>query len=424
MPKLIESFTFDRNAFKRSALLSAKSAADHIDLVASSASLDKTQSNIVGAFASYMGLFARDAEKFKVTETGKAFLRMYSRNESDAWRWLATRSLWRFVIPNGTACGANAVARANNTNFAFFYNILGLLTHLGSLSDDRRFLYYDELLKILDDDAKWKLGPADLFSQILSVRASFWRPLSGRQTLLDDLEDQYKIPRDNFNTLFNKSFDQTGFFSFINNGPKIVGLGLSTNLDSVLQGRIRFMLDNPPLWKQGEENWAQFLDLHEKHLPQTVSTSHVIPIPVPESSVKGIVEAALGSFRAANFIVSQDLLVRFVSSLLAKRLVILTGLSGSGKTKLAQAFAAWLSSAKTVTAYFAPSSEIKSDKISYYVVSSNALAIDLWNHHEEAQPTKVVLPIALVMEWVAVISEKGFDKETSARSIRGVVDQW
>ena len=40
------------------------------------------------------------------------------------------------------------------------------------------------------------------------------------------------------------------------------------------------------------------------------------------------------------------ILQRFISSLLTKPFVILTGLSGSGKTKLAQAFAMWLSSSK------------------------------------------------------------------------------
>ncbi|KAF0175452.1 MAG: AAA ATPase [Limisphaerales bacterium] len=42
---------------------------------------------------------------------------------------------------------------------------------------------------------------------------------------------------------------------------------------------------------------------------------------------------------------SRTLLLRFVASLLAKRFVILTGLSGSGKTKLAQAFARWITPA-------------------------------------------------------------------------------
>jgi 5-methylcytosine-specific restriction enzyme B len=45
----------------------------------------------------------------------------------------------------------------------------------------------------------------------------------------------------------------------------------------------------------------------------------------------------------ASLVVDSSVLHRFVASLLAKRFLILTGLSGSGKTKLAQAFAQYLS---------------------------------------------------------------------------------
>jgi hypothetical protein len=44
----------------------------------------------------------------------------------------------------------------------------------------------------------------------------------------------------------------------------------------------------------------------------------------------------------ANLKIEQKLSTRFISSLLTKPFVILTGLSGSGKTKLAQAFAMWI----------------------------------------------------------------------------------
>lgn len=61
-------------------------------------------------------------------------------------------------------------------------------------------------------------------------------------------------------------------------------------------------------------------------------------------SPKGIVD--INSFQHAcenaGLIYTKKLITRFVSSLLTKPFVILTGLSGSGKTKLAQAFVQWI----------------------------------------------------------------------------------
>ncbi len=67
-------------------------------------------------------------------------------------------------------------------------------------------------------------------------------------------------------------------------------------------------------------------------------------------SIKRVLEAKafdLGLFNMAlessNLRFSKFLKLRLVSSLLSKKFLILTGLSGSGKTKLAQAFAEWIS---------------------------------------------------------------------------------
>lgn len=56
-----------------------------------------------------------------------------------------------------------------------------------------------------------------------------------------------------------------------------------------------------------------------------------------------VVAAFAASARDAGLLFDRSLVARFIASLISRRFVILTGLSGSGKTKLAQAFAKWLS---------------------------------------------------------------------------------
>lgn len=59
---------------------------------------------------------------------------------------------------------------------------------------------------------------------------------------------------------------------------------------------------------------------------------------------KTLVTDFIASSTKANFRISETLATRFIASLLTKPFVILTGLSGSGKTKLAQIFAQWICS--------------------------------------------------------------------------------
>ena len=72
------------------------------------------------------------------------------------------------------------------------------------------------------------------------------------------------------------------------------------------------------------------------------------------SPVKFDYQKFLRACSAANLHISENLAIRFISSLLTKPFVVLTGLSGSGKTKLALAFAKWLTneSSKTATKIF------------------------------------------------------------------------
>lgn len=71
-----------------------------------------------------------------------------------------------------------------------------------------------------------------------------------------------------------------------------------------------------------------------------------MPQEAPEAShlsLHDLDHQANSDFAAAGFVFPPDLVKRFANSLLAKRFVILTGLSGSGKTSIARAFARWMS---------------------------------------------------------------------------------
>lgn len=354
MGELIRTFTLDRNAYRSTAERSAELVVNIIRFVREGRSLIKAQSNALGALASFTGLFVREEGEYRETELAQVFLELYSRNGIDSWRWLIARSLWRFVTPNGTGSGANEVASRLGISFSFFQTILGVLQLLASKPDEERFLYYEELYEILDDDENWGLDATGFYLAVLEKRQQHGIvDRFNARGLLEDLDDQYGIPRDNFSGLFRKAFAQTGLFEFIRNtGRKEVGIALSATLDPVLQRRMRFMLDNAVMWDPLEESWSEFLELHERDLPkevsETASDTLVDEDPIAENPpavpIDGIAEAACKSFEEAGMHIEDELVVRFIASLLAKRFAIFTGMSGSGKTKLAQAFAAWISS--------------------------------------------------------------------------------
>lgn len=105
--------------------------------------------------------------------------------------------------------------------------------------------------------------------------------------------------------------------------------------------------------------------------------------------------------------------------MLAKRFVILTGLAGSGKTKLAQVFARWISPRATpLWDPFFAGAEIPSDRVTYIVKKVDRLAVEFWNNPDEDKAIKVVLPRALIQEWVDYIKTNNLTDETTARQIR------
>ncbi|MEN9677309.1 MAG: hypothetical protein RIS76_3205, partial [Verrucomicrobiota bacterium] len=132
-----------------------------------------------------------------------------------------------------------------------------------------------------------------------------------------------------------------------------------------------------------------------------------------------IIRKCFRDFKAANFRCDEELIRRFVAAMLAKRFVILTGLAGSGKTKLAQLFTRWISPiASAALDPFTPGAEIPADRITYIVKRADRLAVEFWNDPDEGKAIKVVLPRALIQEWVDYISANKLTDSTSARQIR------
>ena len=131
-----------------------------------------------------------------------------------------------------------------------------------------------------------------------------------------------------------------------------------------------------------------------------------------------LIKKCLQDLQAANFHCEEEFIRRFVASLLAKRFVILTGLAGSGKTKLAQAFARWSTPLGTADDPFAPGTKIPSDRVTYIVKRADRLAVEFWNDPDEDKAIKVMLPRALIQEWVTYIGGNKLTGDTTARQIR------
>lgn len=139
-----------------------------------------------------------------------------------------------------------------------------------------------------------------------------------------------------------------------------------------------------------------------------------------ENAVEFNYEKFITACNSSNFFIAPNLVIRFVASLLTKPFVILTGLSGSGKTKLAVAFSKWLSTSyrKSADDTFSVGEIVESNHVSYEVTSTDKVAVTFT---QQESGTKATLPYELITEWISSIRENNFTKETPAREIRSSV---
>lgn len=85
---------------------------------------------------------------------------------------------------------------------------------------------------------------------------------------------------------------------------------------------------------------SQFHTLNIKKLNPIINQQ--INTEIEFDSAKSMINNFYEACKSSNLIVNENFACRFASALLAKRFLVLSGLAGSGKTKLAQAFASWI----------------------------------------------------------------------------------
>lgn len=142
---------------------------------------------------------------------------------------------------------------------------------------------------------------------------------------------------------------------------------------------------------------------------------------LPSAGLSQIVKQFVRDAEEASLRVKQAEVHRFIASLLSKRFLIATGLAGSGKTKLAHAFAAWLTPKSASSDPFFIGAKVESGRTTYFVKASGPDFVEFWNNEDESSATKVGLPRKMISEWAEYIAVHGLPSTTPARDIREAV---
>ena len=254
MGTLLRSFTYPRNAFASSAESSAQKVLDVLaraetgNLLESSSEPGKIKDEAFNDMRLFLAVVGGPVGEPFVTEVGNRFRRLADQSPVSGWRWLLTRSMWLYSVPNGSEAAYNKPAKELGIRFNYFDMILRLVVHFSALPRPANTLYFDELFAVLDDDANWSLSSEKLHDKVLDAREALGLEHSEEHgSLLDQLEPQYGVGRDYMNTIFKKAFLQTGLFDLVGASNKIRGMRLDPGAydNPVLGERLRFVLDNP-----------------------------------------------------------------------------------------------------------------------------------------------------------------------------------
>ena len=117
---------------------------------------------------------------------------------------------------------------------------------------------------------------------------------------------------------------------------------------------------------------------------------------------------------AASLSLGVGLITRSLAALESKRFLILTGLSGSGKTKVAQAIARWLSPALASGDPFIPGATIEGARKVYTITRADRLGVEAVNDEN----TKVLLPRAIIEQWADYIEAHNVPQTIGPQELR------
>ncbi len=126
------------------------------------------------------------------------------------------------------------------------------------------------------------------------------------------------------------------------------------------------------------------------------------------------INSFISAVNLSHLYLKDSLVYRFVSSLETKPFTILTGLSGSGKTKLAEAFSFWITNGFSASKVFTKGERIDAARATYLIEDIDTLGVLL----QSEGSTKAFLPFKLIHIWVKVINENNFDAETGSQEIQ------
>ncbi len=139
--------------------------------------------------------------------------------------------------------------------------------------------------------------------------------------------------------------------------------------------------------------------------------------PISSSAETFDINSFIGEIYKSHLKLSKTLPFRFVASLQTKPFIILTGLSGSGKTKLAEAFSLWITGGAAISNIYHKGEKIPAARANYIIEDIDNLGVLI----KSEGSTKTLLPFELIKIWAEVIIDNKFEETIGSQEIQNKV---